>query len=469
MLPLPWQARDTRQLVGGIVPNGHLGDAAPASRAGANGVKLHPRGWSLWSHSRPIVVYILCVEAAALALVTITARYESITPQSLVWCAVLLLGVVIHKEASAGIERIREISREGSQHTNLQSIWFFAAILMLPLPLAAVVAAFSYGYAWARIYQRRPPLHRKIFSAATIILASGAAQLVLSLAAPGHQFVAAAIDTLTSPLALPILLAAAVLYWLINYALVVAVIIMTHPTNAGAKALGSPIEQVLIAAGVCLGYGIALTASVRPWMLPVMLGLVLGLHIGLLLPQYQRAARIDAKTGLARQEFWYEQARRELARAQGTDTTLGILMLDLDRFKLINDLHGHLYGDDVLRVVATTMKNAVRPYDLIGRLGGEEFGVLLPGATADTILHTAERLRTAIKRLVVTGKANDGTTITVGNLTVSVGAAVYPTTASDITALSQAADAALYLAKESGRDQVRLAPTAGMVGQTIVD
>jgi diguanylate cyclase (GGDEF)-like protein len=441
------------------------GRSCPPARTPRSVSDGNHRRWSLWLHPRPVVVYILLVEAAALALIAISARFTPITPKSLLWLGLLMVGVVIHKEASCAIERIREIGREGSPHTNLQSIWFFAAILMLPLPLAAGVAAFSYGYAWLRVYQRRPPPHRKIFSAATIVLATGAAQLALSLAAPDHQITAPAISTLIGPIALPVIVVAALLYWLINYALVVAVLIMTHPGNPGSKALGDPTEQVLIGAGVCLGYGIALVADVRPWMLPIMLGLVLGLHVGLLVPHYQRAARTDAKTGLASVSFWYTQAERELARAAGTDTTLGILMIDLDRFKDINDLHGHLCGDAVLKAVAGAMTDAVRNYDLVGRLGGEEFGVLIPGATSETILVTAERLRSAIKRAVVTSTANNGATVTIGNLTASIGAAVFPVSAATVTELSQAADAALYFAKENGRDQAHLAPTSGAAAQ----
>ncbi|HJP79882.1 MAG TPA: GGDEF domain-containing protein [Pseudonocardiaceae bacterium] len=438
----------------------------PTSEDAQIGAKWQPRRWTVWSHPRPVVVYILLVEAMALAPVAITARLTPITPKSLLWLGLLMVGVVIHKEASCAIERIREIDREGSPHTNLQSIWFFAAILMLPLPLAAAVVAFSYGYAWLRVYQRRPPLHRKVFSAATIVLATGTAQLALSLtAAPGRRFAAPAISTLTGPIALPVIVAAGLLYWLINYALVVAILIMTHPGNPGSKALGDPTEQVLIGAGVCLGYGIALVADIRPWMLPIMLGLVLGLHVGLLVPHYQRAARTDAKTGLASVSFWYAQAERELARAAGTDTTLGILMIDLDRFKDINDLYGHLCGDAVLNAVAGAMKDAVRSYDLVGRLGGEEFGALIPGATSETILATAERLRSAIKRAVVRSTANNGATVTIGNLTASIGAAVFPASARTVTGLSQAADAALYFAKENGRDQAHLAPVTGAGAQ----
>ncbi len=181
--------------------------------------------------------------------------------------------------------------------------------------------------------------------------------------------------------------------------------------------------------------------------------------------QFQRAARTDAKTGLADSVFWHRMAGKELARAQATRSTLGILVLDLDRFKLINDEYGHLPGDDVLRAVAKAIKGAVRSYDLVGRLGGEEFAVLVPDATYDTIGAAAERLRLAISQLSVTVEALDETTVPIDKLTASVGAAVYPATATELTALIMSADAAFYQAKEHGRDRTCLAPAHGIPTQ----
>jgi hypothetical protein len=92
---------------------------------------LFPAHWSVWSLPRSVVAYILLVDVAAVAVavavVASTARLTPVTPQALVWCALLIAGLIVHKEASRGIERIREIATEGSPHTELQSIWIFAA------------------------------------------------------------------------------------------------------------------------------------------------------------------------------------------------------------------------------------------------------------------------------------------------------------------------------------------------------
>lgn len=443
--------------------NGHPGPVASANAA----TKLNPRRWSVWSLPRSVLTYIVLVEIAAVVAIASTARLAPITPRALAWCGLLLLGVIIHKETARGIDRIREIATEGSPHTNLQSIWFIAALLLLPPPLVALVVVFSFMYAWARVYQRRPPLHRKVFSAATVVLSCWPAGVVLALAA-GKRYDPSTppISTLTGINGLAILIAAGLLYWLINYALVVAVIIMTNPNGAAMKALGHPTEQLLIWAGVGLGTAVALVMTTRPWLLPLLMLTVLALHMGLLLPQFQKAARTDAKTGLAESMFWHRMAAKELARAEATHATLGILVIDLDHFKQINDRYGHLPGDDVLRAVAKAIKAAVRNYDLVGRLGGEEFAVLLPGATYNTIFPTAERLRLAVSQVSVAVEALDSTTVIVDKLTASVGAAVYPDTATDLTALIMSADAALYQAKEHGRDQTQIAPSVEIPTQS---
>jgi diguanylate cyclase (GGDEF)-like protein len=411
-----------------------------------------------------VVAYILLVDVAAVAVLVSTARLTPITPRALVWCALLIAGLIVHKEASHGIERIREIATEGSPHTELQSIWIFAALLLLPPPLVAVVIVTGFGYSWLRVYQRRPPLHRKVFSASTVILAAWTGGMMLALAADIRHDPAGqpAIVALAGPLGLAILVVTALLYWLINYALVVGVIIMTNPHNTGRQALGHATEQLLIWAGVGLGTAVALIMTTRPWLLPILLLTVLALHLGLLLPQFQKAARTDSKTGLATLEFWHQFAGRELARAQATHATLGILIIDLDHFKQINDRYGHLSGDHVLRAVAKAMRSEVRNFDLIARFGGEEFAILMPGITADSIVPAAERVRLAINQVTVTVESIGGGTVTIDKLTASVGAALYPATATDLTALVMSADAALYAAKDSGRNQARLAPSEGI-------
>jgi two-component system cell cycle response regulator len=158
----------------------------------------------------------------------------------------------------------------------------------------------------------------------------------------------------------------------------------------------------------------------------------------------------DLLTGVWNRGAILETLRRELDRATRSQTTTGLMMLDIDHFKAINDTYGHLVGDGVLKQVTQRIVHAVRGYDSVGRYGGEEFLIVLPGCGRDQIDQGAERVRSAVDGgpLLV-----DGVTITV---TASIGAAVATgATVSDLEILA-AADAALYRAKRSGRNRTVL-------------
>ena len=158
----------------------------------------------------------------------------------------------------------------------------------------------------------------------------------------------------------------------------------------------------------------------------------------------------DLLTGVWSRGAILETLRRELERAARSKTATGLLMLDIDHFKTINDTHGHLVGDGVLKQVTQRIVHAIRGYDSVGRYGGEEFLIVLPGCGRDQIDQGAERVRGAVDDgpLLV-----DGLTISV---TVSIGAAVATgATISDLEILA-AADAALYRAKRAGRNRTVL-------------
>jgi diguanylate cyclase (GGDEF)-like protein len=251
--------------------------------------------------------------------------------------------------------------------------------------------------------------------------------------------------------------AAGLLYRLVNYGLVVMVLLITNPDQPARRALGRASDQLMIAGAIGLGTGIAVVMTSQPWWTPLLVVTVLALHTGLLLPQFRDASRTDAKTGLFEPTFWAELTSDELDRARRLNGTLGLLLLDLDHFKRVNDGYGHLAGDQVLRAVADAIKHSVRGHDMVGRYGGEEFAIVLPGMTEGDVIQAAERIRTAVGALEVTVTDLDGDDRTVKNLTASVGAAVYPTHGTERTVLLLAADAALYEAKTHGRNCTKLA------------
>jgi diguanylate cyclase (GGDEF)-like protein len=169
-------------------------------------------------------------------------------------------------------------------------------------------------------------------------------------------------------------------------------------------------------------------------------------------------SRVDAKTGLLNAGTWEWQATTEVARAVRTRTSLAIALLDIDRFKVINDTYGHLVGDQVLKEISRTLTGLLRDYDLAGRFGGEEFSMLLPQTRAVDAIRIAERIRAGIAGLsVIAPGAVGGERV---QFTVSIGVAALD--AGDERTYNQlmaAADAALYRAKNCGRDQVQMIST----------
>ncbi len=154
----------------------------------------------------------------------------------------------------------------------------------------------------------------------------------------------------------------------------------------------------------------------------------------------------DALTGLYNHRYLHERLSEELHRAREHSSPLSMLFLDLDHFKDYNDANGHSAGDAVLREVAHLIEQSVRNVDVAARYGGEEFVVLLVETGRETALMVAERIR---ERLRAAGYSADGVP-----LTVSIGVAGYPDDADHREDLLEKADAAMYLAKRRGRDQV---------------
>lgn len=172
--------------------------------------------------------------------------------------------------------------------------------------------------------------------------------------------------------------------------------------------------------------------------------------------EMQRQAITDSLTNVYNRRGVSELGRREIERAKRFNRPLAAIMIDLDSFKAINDLFGHHAGDVVLRTIAERIYRNIREVDILGRLGGDEFIILLSETDLFTAANLAERLRRIIaeKPIVVDGETNIPVTISMGI------AKANPATA-DLTALIHDADQALYQAKQSGRNRVQVGKDAG--------
>ncbi|WP_246014844.1 diguanylate cyclase [Kutzneria buriramensis] len=391
------------------------------------------------------------MEVATVLMLVTAASLTPITSTSWLWFGLLLGASVIHLEAAQGIERIREVSAEGSPYTHMQSVWYFAGVLLLPLPLLTALIILSFTHEWFRVFRGQAIAYRKVFSAATVVLAVGGAQLVLAAFFPavGPPYAA----QLGGPIGALAVIVAGLAYRLVNYALVVGAIVASNPEQPARKALGHASDQLIIAASVGLGYAVGVFTVDRPWSMPILLVTVLALHMGLLLPQFRIAAHTDSRTGLVDAAWWSDRAADQLDRARRLARTVGVLMIDLDHFKQVNDRYGHLAGDQVLTAVAETVKHSVRSLDLVGRWGGEEFAVLVPAVGVDELHAAAERVRAAVQALAVETCDLEGRGVTVSGLTVSVGAGLFPGTAVELSDLLLAVDGALFQAKRQGRNR----------------
>jgi diguanylate cyclase (GGDEF)-like protein len=199
--------------------------------------------------------------------------------------------------------------------------------------------------------------------------------------------------------------------------------------------LGSDLPSVLVRAGflVALAYAAATAAHFRWTHHDAQIELR---------EQLSSLADHDGLTGLLNHRAFHEHLARELAKAGRSGSAVSVLLADLDYFKAINDTHGHLAGDGVLRAVGDAVRASARTGDVGARLGGEEFAILLPGAGPATARLVAERLRAAVERMAGV------------SVTTSVGVSSSQSGEISPNELLERADGALYEAKRQGRNRV---------------
>jgi len=167
----------------------------------------------------------------------------------------------------------------------------------------------------------------------------------------------------------------------------------------------------------------------------------------------RQSALHDPMTGLHNRRFLEEYVETLIATTRRRHTSLAVLLLDLDYFKMVNDTHGHDAGDAVLKSLAELLQQSVRASDLVVRFGGEEFLILLPDTSGDAALKVAEKIRASVegyKFRVAGGELRK---------TISIGVALFPEDSETFWQTVKYADVALYRAKDEGRNHVlRFAP-----------
>ena len=166
--------------------------------------------------------------------------------------------------------------------------------------------------------------------------------------------------------------------------------------------------------------------------------------------QVEEQARLDSLTGVFNHGYFLKRLSEQAEEAANHNKPLSLIMLDIDYFKLFNDIYGHLVGDQILNALCKAIRHHIKQTDAVGRWGGEEFVISLPGASGLDALHVAERIGQTMALLQVEDREHKPIPVP----TVSQGIAVYPFEADEIYRLVDLADKRLYTAKERGRNQV---------------
>ncbi|KPA15819.1 histidine kinase [Candidatus Magnetomorum sp. HK-1] len=161
----------------------------------------------------------------------------------------------------------------------------------------------------------------------------------------------------------------------------------------------------------------------------------------------EKLANIDPLTNIYNRRFFMENAEKELARSLRYDRSFSLLMMDIDYFKKINDTYGHAGGDKVLKSVTNLCSEALRDSDIIGRIGGEEFAIVLPETNEEKAFEVAERIRTSLSELIITYEGEEI------QVTMSIGISSLSNHSKKLDDILKNADDALYQAKGSGRNK----------------
>src|SRR5215469_9851184 len=403
--------------------------------------------WPLLTLPIPVIGYVLSIVAAYLALAGWELARTSPRARDLVLFATLMACGALCVEATRRLGQPAGVSRD------LLSAWWLPVALLLP-PVYALAAPAILGLL---LYLRvgRTPVYRRVFSSAALGLAGACASILFRSLTPvtqqgeasGWLTYAQPHESFIRPQQALVAVASAIVFVVVNTCLVAVAAWLAEPEAKLAHMLWDRERMVLDLTETCVGILVTIATALSPLLLAVALPPVVLLQRSLMHQQLKAAARLDAKTGLLNATAWQREADAEIVRAQRVEEPLAVLLADVDHFKRVNDTHGHLAGDDVLRAVAADLRRQVRESDLVGRFGGEEFVILLPKTQAEEACRIAERLRHGASAVMVPVA---GRTVVV---TISIGVAVLNRHGRDLFELLEAADLALYRAKNTGRDR----------------
>ena len=406
----------------------------------------HVRAWPVWELPRWLAIFVTAINAAYVAAIVVAVTHTTFSLHDIELYALLLAF------GMASIELTKRSGEPAGLIRDIYGVWQLPIALFLP-PVYALVALMP-RFAMTQWRTRQTVLYRRIYSAAALGLAYGAASWVFHTAVtrfpdvtpgPGYRW----------PIWIGLAAVCALLRWAVNNTLVM-VAVKGSDQGVSIRELQftrEPLYNDL--AELCISLAAVVLVAVNWFFIALFLPAMTLLQRSQRHAQLENASRVDAKTGLLNAVTWQREARVEISRAARTRTPLAVAMIDIDHFKQVNDTHGHLAGDAVLATLSATLRALLREYDIIGRFGGEEFAVLLPQTDMTKAKQITERLRAKLAEITVT-TGSGGSAEAPLQVTVSIGVATLQTARRDLDELIAAADAALYRAKAQGRNQVCL-------------
>jgi diguanylate cyclase (GGDEF)-like protein len=414
--------------------------------------------WAWLRLPRLMRAYVGIVPLAAVAGIGAAAAQTPWRPADLVRFGLLLACGLISVGATARVAHL-----QSGMVRDFLTVWVLPVAILLPPFYAMVTPVPLLMLTQWRVH--RGVVYRRVFTGAAIGLAYGAASLAFHAVPP--SWAGPAVGGGRHAFAwIACVAAAEVIGWLGHHVLLFSAVKLSDPT---ARLADMELNrEALLADMAQMDLGIVITIVVVGHPVLAVFGVptVLLARRFMMHAQLLAKTRIDTKTGLLNAATWESEAVAEISRARRTRSPLAIALIDIDHFKVVNDTHGHLAGDKALRAVTDALREQLRSYDLAGRFGGEEFSILLPQTSGANALSIADRLRAHIAAMSIPVHDDARSATPPIRLTVSIGVAAFDGVAAldgaggELTDLLAAADAALYHAKQTGRNKIHAADGA---------
>lgn len=407
-----------------------------------------PRNWLWWQLPLGLRLYVASPPALTLAAI---AAGAVLTHWQLLDVAKFLLllccGIISVASTPRVMYTFPGVTRD------FTTVWVLPTAILLP-PVYSVIMPIPMLLV-LQFWVHPGVAHRRVFTAASTSLSYAAVSLAFHHFEPAFTggTVGLGIHALTW---CAVVAACEVVAGRVQHFFIVGAVKLTDPSVRIWKIEWNREALQGLFAEIDLGVLITLVIALSPSLVILALPTVLLVRRFMVHPHLVAQSRVDAKTGLLNVSTWEKEAGSELSRSIRMGSPMALALVDIDHFKRVNDTHGHLAGDRVLKALADALTGQLRDYDKAGRFGGEEFVLLLSQATEDDACRIAERLRAYVASMEVPVSDSPGAERL--RITISIGVtAMAPGRNRELSDMLAAADSAMYEAKQSGRNRVAVA------------